>query len=116
MIAYAYLRMLGATQKDAASAVGRKKRTCQEWEEHRVLYAQAREDARRRWMGDVTDASRTTLLKSIRDGNGELSLKVLERIDGDLAPATQRHKVDVEIGEGLSSLLKAFGGRDADAG
>jgi hypothetical protein len=96
-VLYAYLRMLGATQKDAASAVGRKKRTCQVWEEHRALYAQARDEARQRWLGDVVDTARATLLKSLRDGAGELALKVLERIDPALAPPAQRLKHEGQV-------------------
>jgi hypothetical protein len=115
-VLYAYLRMLGATQKEAGSAVGRKKRTVAEWEMAKPLFAQAREEARQRWMKELTDAARQTLLATIRAGHGELSLKVLERVDADLAPATQRHKVEVEVGEGLSGLLRAFGGDRADAG
>jgi hypothetical protein len=113
---YSYLRMMGSTQKEAGSAVGRKKRTVAEWEEAKALFAEAREEARKRWLTDLTDASRQTLLTTIRGGAGELALKVLERTDPDLAPATQRHKIEHEVGEGLSGLLKAFGGHDADAG
>ena len=76
-VLYAYLRMLGSTQQDAANAVGRKKRTVQEWQENKALFAQAKEEARQRWFSDVTDAARTTLLASIRDGAGDLALKLL---------------------------------------
>ena len=114
-ILYSYLRMMGATQKDAGNAVGRKKRTVQEWEENKRLYAEAREEARRRWLNDLTDAARQTLLTSIRGGAGDLALKVLERTDRDLAPPTQRMQHQVEVGEGLSSLLTRFGGHDAGA-
>jgi hypothetical protein len=114
IVLYAFLRMLGSSQKDAASAVGRKKRTVQDWQADKPLYAQAREEARPRWMQELTDASRQTLLATIRAGAGELALKVLERVDADLAPATQRHKVEHQVGEGLSGLLKAWGGDHAD--
>jgi hypothetical protein len=108
--------MMGSTQKDAGHAVGRALRTVQEWEEDKVIYAQAREEARRRWLADVIDAARTSLLKTLREGTGKLALKVLERVDADLAPATQRHKVQHEVGEGLRGLLQAFGGDHGDAG
>ena len=113
-VLYAYLRMLGATQNSAASAVGRKKRTCQEWQEDRALFAQAREEARQRWLNDVTDAARKTLLDTIRGGAGDLALKLLERVDRDLAPAMQRLKMDHEVHEGLSGLLQTLGGSNAD--
>jgi hypothetical protein len=89
VVLYAYLRMMGHTQKHAAHAVQRSERRAQEWEENRGLYAQAREEARQRWLSEATDAARQTLLASIRDGAGDLALKLLERIDPDLAPAKQ---------------------------
>ena len=85
VVLYAYLRMMGHTQKHAAHAVQRSERRAQEWEENRGLYAQAREEARQRWLTEATDAARQTLLASIRDGAGDLALKLLERIDPDLA-------------------------------
>src|SRR5262249_46338925 len=60
-VLYAYLRMMGRTQKDAGSAVGRAKRTVAEWEADKITFAQAREEARQRWLGDVTDAARRGL-------------------------------------------------------
>ena len=86
-VLYSYLRMMGSTQKDAGRAVGRKVRTVQEWEENKRLYAEARADARQRWLNDLTDAARQTLLATIRQGHGELAWKILERVDADLAPA-----------------------------
>jgi hypothetical protein len=96
-VLYAYLRMQGLTQKAAGSAVGRAKRTVAEWEEDKALYAQAREEARQRWLSDVSDAARTTLLKALQGDAGDLALKVLERIDPDLAPAAQRLKHEGQI-------------------
>jgi hypothetical protein len=112
----AYWRMLGATQKEAGAAVGRSARTIRDWEADGPTWMQAREEARRRWLNELTDAARLTLLKTIREGHGMLAMQVLERVDEDLAPATQRLKVQHEVGEGLSGLLKAFGGHDAHAG
>ena len=116
-VLYSYLRMLGATQRDAGHAVGRKTRTVQEWEENKGLFAQAREEARQRWLREVSDAARSTLLKALQGDAGDLALKVLELIDSDLAPPTQWVKVHHEVGEGLSSVLKAFsGGEHAEPG
>jgi hypothetical protein len=112
-VLYAYLRMMGMTQKAAGSAVGRAKRTVAEWEEDKVRYGQAREEARQRWLREVSDTARTTLLKALHGDAGDLALKVLERLDTDLAPAAQRHKVQHEAGDGLSGLLKLMGGADA---
>ena len=114
-VLYAYLRMMGMTQKAAGSAVGRAKRTVAEWEEAKMLFAQAREEARKRWLTEVGDAARTTLLKALQGEDGDLALKVLERIDPDLSPPTQRVKLHHEVGEGLSGLLIAFRGTDANS-
>ncbi len=65
----------------------------------------------------VTALARRQLLAAMMRDGGDLALKILERIDTDLAPPTQRLKHQHEVGEGLSSLLKAFEGRsDADPG
>jgi hypothetical protein len=88
-VLYAFLRMMGATQKDAGSAVGRAHRTVQVWEEEKSTFAQAREEARKRWLVELGDASRQTLLTTIRKGNGVLALQVLERVDPALAPVRQ---------------------------
>lgn len=111
----AYLRMMGMTQNQAGAAVGRSERTVRDWEADTQTWPRAREEARRRWLGDLTDAARQTLLAAIRAGDGDLAMKVVERVDGDLAPPTQRLHHKHEIGPGLSSLLQAVEGADADA-
>jgi hypothetical protein len=88
---------MGATQKDAGSAVGRAKRTVQEWEEDKVTFGQARDEARKRWLNELGDASRLTLLSTIRKGNGALAFQVLERIDPDLAPQKQVEQAPLDI-------------------
>src|SRR5262245_687302 len=108
----AYLRMMGLTQHAAGKAVGRAARTVRDWEADTVTWAQARGAAEARWLGELTDAARQTLLAAIRGGAGDLALRVLERTVQDLARATQR--VQHEVGHWLSSLLKAFEGHDAD--
>ena len=108
----AYLRLLGASQKAAGAAIGRSERTIRNWEAREALWAQATAAAHRRWLTEVTGLARRQLLKALTSADGDLALKVLERIDTALAPATQRHKVQHEVGEGLSSVLKAFSGGD----
>jgi hypothetical protein len=112
----AYHRLLGASQRAAGAAVSRSARTVRGWEADVELWARATEEARTRWLGEVTALARRQLLHALTTADGDLALKVLERIDTDLAPATQRHKIQHEVGEGLSGLLKAFGGDRADAG
>ena len=97
LVLFAYLRMMGSTQKDAGRAVGRSKRTAQDWEYAAALYAEAREEARKRWLGEVGDAARAGLLRALKGDAGDLALKVLERLEPDLAPATQRFKHEGQV-------------------
>ena len=97
VVLYAFLRMMGHTQKHAAHAVQRSERRAQEWEENRVLYGEARAEARKRWLDEAVDAARKTLLESIRGGAGDLALKLLERVDPTLAPPTQRLKHEGQV-------------------
>lgn len=109
----AYLRMLGATQAVAGKAVARNARRIREWEAD-ATWAQAREEARQRWLGELTDAARVTLLTTLKDvSQGFLALQVLERIDPDLAPAKQQVDVNLQ-GGGLAALLVRTR-EDADA-
>lgn len=104
-VAAAYLRMMGLTQEGAACAVGRSRRSVAEWEADKPLWTLAREEARQRWLGELTDAARVTLLTTLHAGTqGYLALQVLERLDPALAPAKQQLDVSVE-GGGLAALL-----------
>jgi len=111
----AYYRLLGGTQKQAGAAVGRTERTVRTWEADVSLWSKAREAARQRWLGEVISLARRRLLQTMLAAAADLALKLLERIDPELAPATQRHKVHHEVGQGLSGLLAAFGGQDGDS-
>lgn len=94
LVSAAYLRMLGATQDDAATQVGRTARTVRMWEADKELWTQARDEARSRWLTDLTDSARRRLLDSMeKPENGDLALKVLERMDDALRPAKQRSEV-----------------------
>ena len=115
LVLASYHRLLGSTQAQAGAAVGRSPRTIRSWEADRVLWQRASEEARQRWLGEITAAARRAVLDNAGT-DVDLALKLLERLDPDLAPPTQRHKVHHEVGEGLSGLLQAFGGHDADAG
>jgi hypothetical protein len=115
LVLASYYRLLGSSEQEAGAAVGRSARTVRVWEADTALWAQATEEARKRWLGEVTALARRALLKAAMSADGGLALKILERIDTGLAPATQRLKVQHEVGEGLSGLLKAFGGDHADA-
>jgi hypothetical protein len=110
----AYYRLLGGTQKQASAAVGRNERTIRTWEADTALWARASEEARQRWLGEVIAVARRRLLQGMLSAEADLALKLLERIDAELAPATQRHKVHHEVSAGLSGLLQAFGETDGD--
>ena len=87
-----YLRMLGSSQKAAGAAVGRSERTIRVWEADTETWAQACAEARQRWLGEVISLARRQLLKAMMNADGDLSLKLLERVDEALAPASMRLK------------------------
>ena len=128
-VSAAYLRMSGLGQAAAAKAIGINARTLRGWESETDLWSAARNEARDRWFNDAEDAARQAVLKSMRRGNADLGLKVLERIDRRLAPPVQRvdgkvegemtHRYVIELPletEGLDSLPPAqVLGRDLGA-
>jgi len=87
-----YMRILGASQKAAGQAVGRSERTVRVWEADSATWTQACEEARRRWLGEVEAMARRQLLKGLMNADAELALKVIERLDPALAPASLRLK------------------------
>lgn len=91
----AYLRMCGLTQKDAGAAVGRSERTVQAWEADREGWAQARAEASARWLDDLVDAARSTVMAAVRAGDAEIGLKILERTVAALAPPKTRVEVHI---------------------
>ena len=111
-VSAAYLRILGATQIEAAKGVGRSERTLQRWEEDREAWQAARREAEDRWLVEVRDASRRSVLKAA-GRNAEMGLKILERLDPALAPPRQKLE---HTGEG-GGPLKVFviGSKDSDA-
>ncbi len=90
-VSAAYLRILGATQAEAARAVGRSARTIRLWESD-PSWADARREAEERWLVDLKDASRRAVLQAVREGNAQIGLALLERLDERLAPPKQRHE------------------------
>ena len=54
----AYYRLLGSSQKAAGAAVGRSERSVWTWEQDTVTWTQATEEARKRWLGEVTALAR----------------------------------------------------------
>src|SRR4029453_18938890 len=93
----AYYRLLGSSQKQASAAVGRNERTIRNWEANTAVWTRATQAAKDRWLGEVTSLARRQLLKAMMDANGELSLKLLERLEPDLAPPSQRLKHEGQV-------------------
>jgi transcriptional regulator with XRE-family HTH domain len=89
--------MVGATQKQAAKAVGVTERTLRRWEADEK-WPDACAGARGRWLQGVEVEARAALAEELKNktnrGRGELALKVLERLDPVFAPARQRLEMD----------------------
>lgn len=90
-VSAAYLRILGATQADAAKAVARSVRAIRLWEAHDSWPA-AQAEARARWLVDLSDASRNALVKAIRAGDAASARWVLERTEPALSPPATKHE------------------------
>lgn len=97
MVAAAYLRIMGATQKEAAASVGRSERTIRDWETDREAWAEARAEATDRWLCDVIDASRISVLNGAKR-DPDMGFRILERVDPRLAPPKQKHEHSGEGG------------------
>ena len=91
----AYLRMCGQSQKDVAAAIGRTDRTIRLWEAEPDTWQAARAEAALRWLGDLVDAARGTVIAAVRAGDAEIGLKILERTIAALAPPKTRVEVTI---------------------
>ena len=92
--------------------MGRSHQTIANWKHNVVWWEQAEAEAVTRWLCDVKDAARRAVTRQLNDGDGDLGLKVLERLDDDFAP-TQRHVVTgghgqpVQVQHSLVTALEA---------
>jgi hypothetical protein len=91
-VSAAYLRMLGATQAEAARAVGCSERTIRRWEMDGT-WSRAQQEARDRWMVNMDGQSRAALLKGVRSSDLQTARWFLERTDPRLIPAAQQEPV-----------------------
>lgn len=91
----AYLRMCGHSQKEVAAEICRTDRTIRFWEAETFTWQAAREEASRRWLNDLVDAARGTVIAAVRAGDAEIGLKVLERTIPALAPPKTRVEVTI---------------------
>ena len=84
-LSVAYLRLLGASQEEAATAAGLHHSTAQRWESC-SWWPEIVAEASKRWLSGLVSKARRVL----EDGlDPSLALKVLERTLPELAPATQ---------------------------
>lgn len=97
MVSAAYLRMLNATQEEAAEAVGRAERTIRSWEDD-PRWSKAKEEAKDRWLSNLGNKCRARLLTVVEDTDDPDKLVgILERIDERLRPAEKKFKVDSNV-------------------
>lgn len=83
-VSAAYFRALGATVAAAAEAAGVGERTLFRWETC-SWWPDAHREAVERWHVDLSAASRAALLGAIKGGDGDLALKVQERLNPRLS-------------------------------
>jgi DNA-binding transcriptional MerR regulator len=110
-VSAAYLRLLGATQSEAAKGVGCSSRTIRRWERE-VLWLEAVQEAKRRWLSGVENAARVALLRALQEPDaGLFALRVLERLDPRLAPPGKqpRHQRLLEEKRQAESLARPKG-------
>ena len=87
----AYLLMMGDTWVATAAKVGRTEQTIANWKRHESWPA-AKAEAERRWLYDIKDVARRAVYRQLSEGDGDLGLKILERLEDELAPK-QNHVV-----------------------
>ena len=92
-VSVAYLRLIGQSQADAAKAAGLGERTLRRYELSE-WWPDACAEAVERWMQQLAIDCRSTILAAVKDGDVQTSVKMLERIDGRLAPPRQTHGIE----------------------
>jgi len=91
----AFLRHVGATQSDAASATGIDRRTLQRWESC-SWWPDVQREAAERWLAGLASKARVGLESAVV-GDGRLALAVLERLEPALAPPRQRVGLSADL-------------------
>lgn len=103
-VSAAYMRLLGASQEASAKGVGLSRRTLIRYEAS-DWWPDAQAEADRRWLADVTAATKARLLQTLRESDdlGGL-LRVAERLIPDLRPGPTQHDVTVTIQQRIQEL------------
>ena len=103
VVACAYLRLLGHSREKAAEGAGAGERSLFDWE-HCSWWKDAEAEAKGRWLRGLASKARNSLETGVGD-DANLALKVLERLDDDLAPPKNRHEVGGEGGGPLEVVV-----------
>jgi len=104
-VSAAYLRIMGATQKRAAKSVGVSERTVWTWEQH-ASWADARAEARVRWLDEAADTARGALLRGLQNDDQASARWLLERVDAALSGPVQRHELTGKDGAPIAIDLE----------
>ena len=88
MVRAAMMRVLGATQKEAAEAAGRSERTIRDWEAS-PLWREALVEVEGLWLVDLKHAAMGTVLRNVAL-NPMLGWDILQRLVPALAPQAKR--------------------------
>lgn len=93
-VSAAYIRVIGGTQKQAAAAAGCGERSIRDWE-NSDFWEAAKKEAADRWLNGVVAHSRKTLIHHFEgeEGDPNLALKLLERLDNRLLPPKVRSEL-----------------------
>lgn len=109
-VSCAYLRSIGASQKEAARAAGGSERQLREWE-HSAWWPKAMEEAHKRWLSGIVCLTKKGLLSALNDAENyaQTARWLGERLITELLPPRQRHAVggdkdapSVKVSQGLS--------------
>jgi hypothetical protein len=110
----AYLLMMGDTWEATCRKIGRSKMTLSYWKRDIVWWEKAKAEAEKRWLYDVKDAARRAVYSQLTvERDGDLGLKVLERLDPDFAP---KQKVEHTGEDGKDLVIRVVYGDGSPPG
>jgi hypothetical protein len=108
-VSCAYLRLTGASQKEAAAAAGGSDRQLREWEKC-SWWADAEREAQQRWLRGIDSRARVALERALDnpDESATTARWWADRRVSELAPPKVRQEHDVSVGfaERLESAIR----------